>query len=129
MSKELEAAIHCVEISLEESLAIFERSWGKPLENGYIASVRAVISAARQTLGREDCSEPFTQADWEALRYRKNTHGEIDTLNNDTLYHNIRGGFSISSSIGEGMDITNEPIAKYKARVLIEILCGKEPTE
>jgi hypothetical protein len=116
MSKELEAAIQSVEVCLNGS------------ENPEHCDIRIVISAARQTLGREDDNEPFTMDDWEALRYRKNTHGEIDTLNSDTLYFHNEGGISVEGVYG-GVDLTNRVLTKHEARTLIEILCGKEPTE
>ena len=63
MSKELESAIRYVSECLEQD------------DNPDHCDIREILAAARQTLGRADDSEPFTLADWEALRYRRYSDG------------------------------------------------------
>lgn len=86
------------------------------------------LTIASSTLGKPDDDEPFTLADWEALRYPKNEHSEIDTMNGDTIFFRHTGAFAIASNEG-GCELTIKPISKREARELLQILCGEEPKE
>ena len=111
MSKELESAIRYVSECLEQD------------DNPDHCDIREILAAARQTLGRADDSEPFTLADWEALRYRRYSDG-IGTESGGVIHYVAHLGRS--SLTLDSITLHRYP-TKHEARTLLEILCGKEP--
>jgi len=113
MSKELESAIRYVSECLEQD------------DNPDHCDIREILAAARQTLGRADDSEPFTLADWEALRYPKKQKGEIVSRSfYEVGFFTLRNGENVI--LHDGCEMLTNP-TKHEARTLLEILCGKEP--